>query len=231
MKSIIRRNLPLNDNYIIVDSFYTGGMENACTCDNCNKLITNVATIKNSKDVQFHVGLDCAETLTNLMGLDSVRFEFAEMKALVAKANKAKKESEIMFSILPSGKLLCEDSKNLLFTVNYEFAVKYMPQYLKLVSNPEKMGYVEKRTEIVLPFSKFMPRDNKDFVCSIICDKFNCEISVKPYFHMVTNEISGWDFYLDIPELNVSQRVCMYSQITSKIEYEINNYYFNQYHI
>ncbi len=64
-KKIVQRNLPLNETYTLIDSHYAGA-ENYEVCDNCNKPITNIAHIKNSKNKDFHVGLDCASTLTGI---------------------------------------------------------------------------------------------------------------------------------------------------------------------
>ena len=46
LKRVVRRNLPINDKYVLIDSFYTS-MENGTCCDNCNKIIANIAVIKN----------------------------------------------------------------------------------------------------------------------------------------------------------------------------------------
>jgi len=62
---------------------------------------------------------------------------------------------------------------------------------------------------------------------SILVDGFECLVSVKPYFHAVTNEISGYDLFLDIPAINVSERVTMYRDLSSKISWYINTHYFN----
>lgn len=69
MKSnrIIERALPLNDNYTFISAKYSPIIDGeACTCDNCGKLISNIATIKNDAGNTFNIGLDCAETLTTL---------------------------------------------------------------------------------------------------------------------------------------------------------------------
>lgn len=66
MKTIIKRNLPLDSTYKIIDSFYSP-LENGNCCDNCGKPITNIVKVLNEKDVNFyHVGLDCAETLSGI---------------------------------------------------------------------------------------------------------------------------------------------------------------------
>lgn len=91
-KKINRYNLPLNDVYKIIDSYYTGGLENACVCDNCGKPISNVAVIQNNKNNVFNVGLDCASTLSNLQNFYFLDLEFKELKSLLSKINKAKKK-------------------------------------------------------------------------------------------------------------------------------------------
>jgi len=48
-KNVKRYNLPIYDIYYIKDSYYTGGLENACICENCNRPISNVAVIENDK--------------------------------------------------------------------------------------------------------------------------------------------------------------------------------------
>ena len=65
MKTIITRALPLNTKYILVDKMYipleqSGG---AYCCDNCGKLIANIATVKNEAGKSFNIGFDCFETI------------------------------------------------------------------------------------------------------------------------------------------------------------------------
>lgn len=93
-KKMIRRNLPF-DKYIIVESFYSADY---CTCDNCNKVLKNVAVIKNYKAETFHVGIDCAKTLSGITGLDIESHEnnFECAKRIRAKVNKAIKLGGIL---------------------------------------------------------------------------------------------------------------------------------------
>lgn len=226
----MRYNLPLNDNYTIIDSYYTGGLENGCTCDNCNKPIANVAEIQNAKGIRFNVGMDCAKTLSNLQGLYSLECEFAELKGLMAKVNKEKKENPITFEIASNGSLGCKSGNNWIFTKEIEYSKKYLRMYLNQVVNPEKIGYIQFKTDIDLGFNNFTPRTDLNFVHKLTVNDFDCIISVKPYFHGITGAISGYDFFLEIPEINYSDRVCMYTQIKTKIEYQINKYYFSLFH-
>ena len=57
-------NLPLNEHYELVDSYY---LKNTfATCDNCGHVIRNVFTIKNSKGQTFDVGSECVERFQSL---------------------------------------------------------------------------------------------------------------------------------------------------------------------
>ena len=93
-KKAIRRNLPF-DKYRIVESFYS---PDYCTCDNCNKVLKNVAVIQNSKDKIFHVGLDCAQTLSGITDFDIENHEnsFECAKRIRSKVNKALKLGGIL---------------------------------------------------------------------------------------------------------------------------------------
>ena len=93
-KKAIRRNLPF-DKYRIVESFYS---PDYCTCDNCNKVLKNVAVIQNSKSETFYVGLDCAKTLSGITGLDIENHEnsFECAKRIRSKVNKAIKLGGIL---------------------------------------------------------------------------------------------------------------------------------------
>lgn len=78
MKKVIQYRLPHSDIYTLTNIQYSGiedGM--ACTCDNCGRLITNIANIKNNKGEKFNVGLDCAETLTGIGNTED--FEYAKI--------------------------------------------------------------------------------------------------------------------------------------------------------
>jgi hypothetical protein len=55
--------------YSLMDMWYAGSMMdgNGSSCDNCGKLITNMAEVKDLKSgKQYIVGQDCAETLTGI---------------------------------------------------------------------------------------------------------------------------------------------------------------------
>jgi len=226
-----RYNLALNENYELIDSYYAGSAvdRGGEVCSNCGRMITNVATIKNSNGNVYQVGMDCAETLTNLKGLHSVSMEFSEMKAIRAKINKAIKQgSDIDYSIYNDGTLRISSNT---FTIykDIEFSKKYLSDYLFKVSNPNKIGftYINKDVESI-PY--FKPSENLDFQKTINVDGFMFEISVKPYYHLVTNEVSGYDPYIK-GYINgsciVSERLTMIRDLQYKVNSSIRKYYFD----
>lgn len=85
-KKIVQRNLPLDTEYTLIDSWYSSLEENPQTCQNCGAVICSIAQVK-SKDGTFIVGMDCAGTLTGLK--DSFAFEY-EHKARFAQAKQAR---------------------------------------------------------------------------------------------------------------------------------------------
>ena len=80
MKAIIQRGLNLSVNYVLIDKKYIPLEQSigAYCCDNCGKLIANIATVK-SIDGTFNIGFDCLETiLINnklLSGTDIAEYE------------------------------------------------------------------------------------------------------------------------------------------------------------
>jgi len=62
-KNIIQRKLPLNVTYTLVDKKYISLVDGmGCTCDNCGKLIANIATISNGGN-RYNIGFDCLDTI------------------------------------------------------------------------------------------------------------------------------------------------------------------------
>lgn len=90
-KKFIKHELPA-DKYEIVETFSLSEGE-YITCENCGKVIRNIAIVQDSKGKKFHVGLDCAETLSGIDEYDiaywSENFNIA--KTIRAKVNKARK--------------------------------------------------------------------------------------------------------------------------------------------
>lgn len=95
MKKIIQRNLPLNVSYklngVSYQSIEDGG---GCACDNCGKLITNVAHLTNESK-NFFVGLDCLDTILEnnklLNDSDYIEYLYSDKPAIAkAKSLRAK---------------------------------------------------------------------------------------------------------------------------------------------
>lgn len=86
MKTLIQRNLPLNVKYELVRVSYISIIDGGgCTCDNCGKLIANIAHIK-SGDKNYNIGLDCMDTiLENNTLLDNesyFKYQFSDKPAI-----------------------------------------------------------------------------------------------------------------------------------------------------
>lgn len=95
MKAIIKRNLSLDTKYTVIDKKYIP-LENGggYCCDNCNKLIANIATIKNEIGETFYIGFDCLETLlinNNLLSGSDVK-EYEIVKKMIPKVIRFSKK-------------------------------------------------------------------------------------------------------------------------------------------
>ena len=65
MKQVIKRNLDLEQKYIVLDKKYIPMLESFGTCcENCGRLISNIATVKGTNDKKvYNIGFDCLETI------------------------------------------------------------------------------------------------------------------------------------------------------------------------
>lgn len=67
MARIAQRNLPIDVNYKIIDfAVFEDGYG---ACQNCNRVIVNVATVEDANGKRYDVGLNCAETLSGEAGI------------------------------------------------------------------------------------------------------------------------------------------------------------------
>lgn len=86
-KRVIQRNLPLDTKYILNEVTYLsiedGGGH---SCDNCGKLITNIAHISTTHGKQFSIGLDCLDSIlenNNLLEHESyIQYQFSDKPAI-----------------------------------------------------------------------------------------------------------------------------------------------------
>lgn len=79
--------LPVNCKYNVINiSYKAKDAVDYCICDNCGKIISNIAVIENEKKQIFCVGLDCATTMS-LYQNDSV-FDLIQAKKELARRAK-----------------------------------------------------------------------------------------------------------------------------------------------
>jgi hypothetical protein len=162
-KKVVRRNLPINDTYRIIESYYTGGMESGdmeC-CENCNKLIANVAVVENSSKKSFHVGLDCAGTLSGIQNSNEyyiTESNFREAKSLRAKINNhlKKKGNILKVENVFTGeiRLLVKNSLGggcVNEWIKKDFFFTYLSDYKDKIQNPDKNDFqvVAKEEDLV----------------------------------------------------------------------------------
>lgn len=100
MKNIIQRNLDLKVKYKLLGVSYISIEDGGCICDNCGRLISNIASIKSIKG-SYNIGTDCLESIIinnellesgdYLQYLYSDKPAIAKAKSLRAKIIKQKK--------------------------------------------------------------------------------------------------------------------------------------------
>lgn len=85
MKNIIQRNLPLNVKYSLISVNYISLESGGCTCDNCGKFISNIATIRSENKI-YNIGLDCLDSIlenNNLLNdSDYLKYQYSDKPAI-----------------------------------------------------------------------------------------------------------------------------------------------------
>ena len=154
-KKVIRRNLPINKEYKLVDSFYTGGItDNPMSCQNCGRIIANVAVIEDEDGKKYDVGMDCAETLSQIKSSSEFNIaqnDFAEANAIRTKIKNAlKKYPDAVLTVentyYGTVNIHVRNERNIFVNSNMpkEFVFKYLPDLKNKIINPEKNGFMPK---------------------------------------------------------------------------------------
>ncbi|PXV62347.1 hypothetical protein CLV62_12035 [Dysgonomonas alginatilytica] len=193
-KRIARRNLPINDTYRFIRSYYNGGIYegNGECCENCNKPLANIAIIENSSQKQFIVGMDCASTLSGIKNSDAYEIaesNFKEAKAVRAKINKHLKNEGAKMKIenTCAGDIsiyIAKEQRAYLHEwVNKEFFFTYLSDLKSKVKNPEKNDFKTLATD----------NDLNDYDFS--------KLSYREGFEPVKITLHGFDFVLHHTEV------------------------------
>lgn len=254
-KKVIRRNLPINTEYKIIDSFYTGGIsENPMSCDNCGKLIANVAVVENTDGDKYHVGMDCAETLSGIK--DSLEFiatnnDFNEAKAIRAKINNAFKKytnGKLEVKNLPDGsvKLEYEDEGNRTMVRVYvakQWFNKFLPDYKNKISNKDKNDFYPKfdaNYDFNFNFEtlrNFVDGKKVNYIApkEIKVGDYKAVVSHEPHTILnddgkaITNDTYLQKLYDSSGKLINEDTYYMWRDIQHRIIWEINEYEFNNF--
>ena len=143
-KKFIKHNLPV-DNYQIVDT-YSLGEDDYLVCDNCGKVIKNIAVVQNSKGKRYCVGMDCAETLSGIteVDIDFWNSDFVRAKSIRAKVRKYTKQggivrvqnlmntNRIFVDIMKIENPTCLGDYYTYEEVGEEFLKKFLPELAKI---------------------------------------------------------------------------------------------------
>lgn len=86
-------NLRRDTNYELVEAWYASLIDTAGnTCENCGRIISNCAKIKNTEGRSFVVGMDCAKTLcSESFKMSITESDFAEARNARNRLMKVKK--------------------------------------------------------------------------------------------------------------------------------------------
>jgi len=94
-KRIIQRALPLTQKYNLIGKKYIPLLDGyGCCCQNCGKLIANIATVRAESGKVYDIGFDCLETfLINNSLLDSAGVEeYEKVRKMIPKILRASKQ-------------------------------------------------------------------------------------------------------------------------------------------
>ena len=178
VKKVIRRNLPINKEYKLIDSFYTGGLtENPMTCENCGRPIANVAVLQDEDNKTYDVGMDCAETLSSIKNSSEFMVVGNNFKEATAIRNKIKKSIKDGGSIEAEnvywGAVYVNAKKDGRFLSNIgipkSFFNKYLPDFKKYIVNTEKNNFSPRYSnsfDFAFDFGHFKPKEAtpKEFI-------------------------------------------------------------------
>lgn len=152
MKNIIQRNLSLAQKYKLNGVSYIPVLDGGgCCCDNCGRLIANIADITGENDKKrYSIGLDCLDTLLEnndlLNSEDYFKYQYSDKPAIqqaVSLRNKIKKNlkqyPEFYLELYVSDKSDCfgftfysQENKSIGF--DYTFRQQYLDITLKYIN-------------------------------------------------------------------------------------------------
>lgn len=249
-KKVIRRNLPINKEYKLVDSFYTGGiMDNPMSCENCGRPIANVAVIEDEDGKKYDVGMDCAETLSqikNSLEFNIAQNDFNEANAIRTRIRTAFKKNpnailEASNTYTGTIHLGMKDERGRALngvSIPKDFFFKYLPEFKNKISNPEKNNFrirFDSNYKIDLD-ANYFKKENYTEPKSIIFDSYKIVISREnvPNYNSETGEIRNYNDTIVIKifksdNLIGERKTYMVQDISLKIIYAINEYEFENY--
>jgi hypothetical protein len=108
--------LPQYESYKLIEVFYQSLTDMDCMtmiCQNCQKLICNIAIVENSQGKRFEVGLDCAGTLTNLQNQWEYMMDLERFQDAINQGKQARAAIMKCLKNKPDVKLKCKSFINI----------------------------------------------------------------------------------------------------------------------
>ena len=95
----IEGNLPVNKEYKLIDIYYGKLEDGGSVCENCGKIIANIATIEADGE-KYDVGVDCAEGLlqtssSDYWDLQQKKKEYNRKLSMIRKIKKHLKDDNL----------------------------------------------------------------------------------------------------------------------------------------
>ena len=150
MKNIIQRNLSLQVQYHLIDKNYIP-LENGSgiCCANCNKIIANIATVKDDNGKTYDIGFDCFETLlinNSLLSTNDIQ-DYEKAKKMLPKILKF---SKVIKEVLDHNKSI--NITGLLFEKSMCFEKGIYFYWLQNNKTESRDNYYYKMKEVDLDF-------------------------------------------------------------------------------
>lgn len=152
MKNITQRNLSLQVQYHLIDKNYIP-LENSSgiCCANCNKIIANIATVRDDNGNSYDIGFDCFETLlinNSLLSTNDIQ-EYEKAKKMLPKILKF---SKVIKEVLEHNNNKSINITGLLFDKSMCFSGGIYFYWLQNNKTESRDNYYYKMKEVELEF-------------------------------------------------------------------------------
>lgn len=120
----MQRNLRHDTEYTLIDAYYISLENGGQICANCERLISNIANVKDGNGRSYSVGMDCLVTLPGIkdtLMLLNAEASFQQAKTARSRIQRLKKkyaDCEVTIETLPEGKGYYKENGSGVWRVN-----------------------------------------------------------------------------------------------------------------